>query len=210
MPGATAYVGLTHIAECKQKDAVLVSAASGAVGSVVVQIARSMDCHIVASAGSAEKCDYVVSELGADAAIDYRTESVHVRVRELFPDGIDVDFENVGGSILEAAIWNMADFGRIALCGVVSDLNATPQTLSAGPRGIGNLIRRRVRMQGFIVTDYPELMRDWVQLGARWLKEGKIGYRESVAEGIENAPQAFIGMLKGENFGKQIVRIADD
>ena len=210
MPGATAYVGLTHVAECREKEAVLVSAASGAVGSVVVQIAKNMDCYVVGSAGSDDKCDWVTGELGADASINYRTSSVHQRVRELFPDGIDVDFENVGGEMLEAAIWNVADNARIALCGVISDLNQTLDSMPAGPRGIGNLIRHRARMQGFIVTDHPDLMREWVEVGARWLKKGKLKYRESIAEGIENAPAAFIGMLKGENFGKQIVRLDDD
>ena len=211
MPGATAYVGLTHIAECKDGESVLVSAASGAVGSVVVQIAKNMGCYVVGSAGSDQKCAYLTDQLGIDAAINYKTEkSLHGRVRELFPKGIDVYFENVGGEILEAAIWNLAFNARIALCGMISDYNATPESLPPGPRGLAMLVGRSARMQGFIVTNYPELMRDWIQLGARWLSEEKLKYRESIAEGIENAPSAFIGMLKGENFGKQIVRLDDD
>lgn len=211
MPGATAYVGLTHIAECKEKDAVMVSAASGAVGSVVVQIARTMDCYVVGSAGSDDKCAWLTDELGIDAAINYKkVPSVHQRVRELFPKGIDVVFENVGGDIFEAAIWNLAFNARIALCGMIADYNAPPEEMPAGPRGLAMLIGRSARMQGFIVANYPELMRDWVQLGARWLAEGKLAYRETVVEGIESAPDAFIGMLKGDNFGKQIVRLGDD
>ncbi|MEO0997691.1 MAG: zinc-binding dehydrogenase, partial [Pseudomonadota bacterium] len=136
--------------------------------------------------------------------------SVHKRVRELFPKGIDVVFENVGGDIFEASIWNLAFNARIALCGMIADYNAPPEEMPPGPRGLAMLIGRSARMQGFIVANYPELMRDWVQLGARWLGEGKLSYRETVVEGIENAPDAFIGMLKGDNFGKQIVRLGDD
>lgn len=211
MPGATAYVGLTHIAECKNKESVLVSAASGAVGSVVVQIAKTMECYVVGSAGTDDKCAYLVDELGIDAAINYKKQQpLHGSVRELFPGGIDVYFENVGGEILEAALWNLGFNARIALCGMIADYNETPESLPPGPRGLAILIGRSARMQGFIVSNYPELMRDWVQLGARWLGEGKLKYRESIAEGVENVPAAFIGMLKGENFGKQIVRLDDD
>lgn len=210
MPGATAYVGLTEIAECKDGEAVLVSAASGAVGSVVVQIAKNMECYVVGSAGSDAKCDFV-RELGADQAINYKTSPSLVKsVREAFPAGIDVYFENVGGAMLEAAIMNLAFNARIALCGMIADYNVEPDKMPPGPRGMTMLIGRSARMQGFIVSNYPELMRDWIQLGARWLKEGKLQYRETVADGIESAPAAFIGMLKGENVGKQIVRLDDD
>lgn len=210
MPGATAYVGLTEIAECKEGEAVLVSAASGAVGTVVVQIAKNMECYVVGSAGSDAKCDYVKS-LGADQVINYKTtESIHKSVADAFPAGIDVYFENVGGAMLEAAIWNLAFKARIALCGLIADYNVKPSEMQPGPRGLANMIGRSARMQGFIVSNYPSLASDWVQLGSRWLAEGKLQYRETVAEGIEKAPEAFIGMLKGENFGKQIVRLDDD
>ncbi len=211
MPGATAYVGLSHIAECRDGEAVMVSAASGAVGSVVVQIAKNMDCHVVGSAGSDEKCAWVQAELGADAVINYKkTKQLIPALREQFPSGIDVYFDNVGGSMLEAVLFNLAQDARIALCGMIADYNTAPADMPPGPRGMMQLIGRGARMQGFIVAQYPGLMRDWVQLGARWLAEGKLKYRESVAEGIESAPTAFIGMLKGENFGKQIVRIGPD
>lgn len=211
MPGATAYVGLVHIGDCKEGEKVLVSAASGAVGSVVGQIAKNMDCHVVGSAGSDEKVAWLTDELGYDEAFNYKTVgSIHKEVRRLFPEGIDVYFENVGGEMLEAAIWNMAQFGRIPLCGMIANYNAKPEDMPPGPRGMTNLIGRSVRMQGFIVTNYPEQNRKWVELGARWLAEDKLKYRESVAEGIENAPAAFIGMLKGENFGKQIVQLDEE
>ncbi len=210
MPGATAYVGLTEISNLKDRESVMISAASGAVGSVAVQIAKNMDCHVVGSAGSDAKCDWV-KELGADATINYKTEDSLVKaIRAAFPKGVDVYFENVGGAMLEAVIMNLAFKARIALCGLISDYNQKPGELSPGPRGMANLIATSARMQGFIVSNYPHQMRDWVQLGSQWLTEGKLVARESVVEGIANAPAAFIGMLKGENFGKQIVRIADD
>lgn len=210
MPGATAYVGLTEISNLKDRESVMISAASGAVGSVAVQIAKNMDCHVVGSAGSDAKCDWV-KELGADATINYKTEDSLVKaIRTAFPKGVDVYFENVGGAMLEAVIMNLAFKARIALCGLISDYNQKPGELSPGPRGMANLIATSARMQGFIVSNYPHQMRDWVQLGSQWLTEGKLVARESVVEGIANAPAAFIGMLKGENFGKQIVRIADD
>lgn len=211
MPGATAYIGMNEIANCKDGESVLVSAASGAVGSVAVQIARNMDCHVVGSAGSDAKCDWLRNDLGVDVAINYKTEpSLAAAVHKAFPKGIDVYFENVGGEILEAAIWNLAFNARIALCGMITEYNKSADELAPGPRGLAMLVGRSARMQGFIVSNYPQQIRDWVQLGARWLKEDKIQYRESVAEGIENAPSAFIGMLKGENFGKQIVRLDED
>ncbi len=210
MPGATAYIGLTEVANLKDREAVMVSAASGAVGSVAVQIAKNMDCYVAGSAGSDAKCAWV-KELGADVAINYKTESsLPGALRQAFPKGIDVYFENVGGAMLEAVIFNLALNARIALCGMINDYNQTPETMLPGPRGLFNLIGTSSRMQGFIVTNYPEQMRDWMQLGAQWLKEDKLVARESVAEGIQNAPAAFIGLLKGENFGKQIVRLGAD
>jgi NADPH-dependent curcumin reductase CurA len=209
MPGATAYVGLKVVGECKEGDNVFVSAASGAVGSVVGQIARNMNCRVVGSAGSDAKVSWLTDELGYDEAFNYKTVgSVHEAVREAFPKGIDVNFENVGGELLEAALWNMAPFGRIALCGMIADYNRPPDEMPPGPRGMVLLIGRSIKMQGFIVSNFPDATREWGELAGRWLSEGKLTYRESVADGIENAPAAFIGMLKGENFGKQIVRVA--
>jgi NADPH-dependent curcumin reductase CurA len=210
MPGMTAYVGLKGVAELKEGEQLFVSAASGAVGQVVGQIGKNMGCHVAGSAGSDDKIAYLKDELGFDAAINYKTDDVYKAVRAANPKGIDVYFENVGGPVLEAVINNLNFNARVALCGLISAYNATLDDLPPGPRNMAVLVGRSVRMQGFIVSNYPELCKEWVQLGAGWLKEGKLKYRESVAKGIENAPQAFIDMLKGKNFGKQVVKLGDD
>lgn len=208
MPGMTAYAGLVDVANLQAGETVFVSAASGAVGSVVGQIAKIMGCEVVGCAGSDEKVDFLVNELGFDRAFNYKTcGSIAKKIAELCPKGIDVNFENVGGEIMEAALWNMRDFGRIALCGMISNYNDTD--MAPGPRGMGIIIQRRLKMQGFIVFDNPARNMEFVQKAVGWLKEGKLKYRETVTEGLENAPAAFIGLLKGENFGKQIVKIAD-
>ena len=220
MPGMTAYVGLLGVGEVKEGDSVFVSAASGAVGSVVGQIAGILGCRVAGSAGSDDKIAYLTGELGFDAGLNYKTlevrpsgapvESAFDAVREAAGGGIDVLFENVGGPIFEAAIWNMKPGGRIALCGMIADYDTPPEDQPPGPRGLAVLIGRGIKMQGFIVFNYPDLCREWVVKGARWLKEGRLKYRETVAEGLENAPAAFIGMMRGENFGKQIVKLADE
>ena len=186
------------------------SAASGAVGSVVGQIAKNIGCRVVGSAGSDDKVAWLVDELGFDDAFNYKTvDSVHARMRQAFPKGIDVNFENVGGEIFEAAIWNMAPFGRIALCGMIANYNDKPEETPPGPRGMTALIGRNVKMQGFIVSNYAADAPKWDAMARAWLTEGKLKYRESIAEGIDSAPDAFVGMLKGQNFGKQIVKIAE-
>ena len=206
MPGMTAYVGLIEVAQAKAGDNVFVSAASGAVGSVVGQIAKIKGCRVAGSAGADEKVELLKSEFGYDTAFNYKTvESVAASVRDASPDGIDVLFENVGGEIFEAALWHMRDYGRIALCGMISSYN--DENPPPGPRGMMLMIARRLRMQGFIVTDYPEACEAYVAKAIGWMAEGKLNYRETVAEGVENAPQAFIGLLKGGNIGKQIVQI---
>ncbi len=210
MPGMTAYVGLKGVAELKEGEQLFVSAASGAVGQVVGQIGKNMGCHVAGSAGSDDKIAYLKDELGFDAAFNYKTENVHKAVRAANPNGIDVYFENVGGPVLEAVINNLNFNSRVALCGLISSYNATLEDLPPGPRNMAVLVGRSVKLQGFIVFNYPELCKEWVQVGAGWLKEGKLKYRESVAEGVENAPQAFIDVLKGNNFGKQVVKLADD
>lgn len=208
MPGMTAYVGLMNIAEAKPGETVFVTAASGAVGSVVGQLAKIHGCRVVGSAGSDEKVALLKQEFGYDAALNYRNSELLVRdVKKLCPDGIDVGFENVGGDIFEAVLWNMRDFGRIALCGMISSYNdKEPQP---GPRGMTVIIGRRLKIHGFIVSDHPDACQEYVTKATGWVKEGKLIYRESVAEGVENAPQAFIDMLKGGNIGKQIVQLAD-
>ncbi|VAW05896.1 Putative oxidoreductase YncB [hydrothermal vent metagenome] len=207
MPGMTAYAGLVDVANVQAGETVFVSAASGAVGSVVGQIAKIMGCEVVGCAGSDDKVDFLVNELGFDRAFNYKTcGSIAKKIAELCPRGIDVNFENVGGEIMEAALWNMRDFGRIALCGMISNYNDTD--MAPGPRGMGIIIQRRLKIQGFIVFDNPKGNMEFVRKAMGWLAEGKLKYRETVTEGLENAPAAFIGMLKGENFGKQIVKIS--
>ncbi len=208
MPGMTAYVGLMKIAEAKAGEHVFVSAASGAVGSVVGQLARIHGCRVAGSAGSDQKVALLKEEFGYDAAFNYKTSnSLAASVKDACPDGVDVLFENVGGEILEAVLWNMRDYGRIAVCGMIADYNEEePQP---GPRGMMLMIGRRLSMRGFIVTDHPESCEEYVSKAIGWISDGKLKYRETVVEGIENAAQAFIDMLKGGNTGKQIVQLSE-
>ena len=208
MPGMTAYVGLMKIAKAKPRDNVFVSAASGAVGSVVGQLAKIHGCQVAGSAGSDEKVALLSDEFGYDGAFNYRTsKDLSASLREVSPKGIDVLFENVGGELFEAALWHMRDFGRVALCGMISNYNdEEPQP---GPRGMAIIIGRRLTIRGFIVTDKPKACEEYVVKAIQWLEEGKLKYRETIVEGVENAPQAFIDLLKGRNTGKQIVRLSD-
>ncbi|MCJ9428906.1 NADP-dependent oxidoreductase [Kordiimonas marina] len=211
MPGMTAYVGLKGVADLKEGDNLFVSAASGAVGQVVGQIGKNMGCHVAGSAGDDAKVAYLKDELGFDAAFNYKTsDNLFRAVKEANPNGIDVYFENVGGPILEAVIASLNFNSRVALCGMIANYNATLDDMPPGPRNLALLVGRSVKMQGFIVSNYPDLCKEWIGVGAGWIKEGKLKYRESVADGIENAPQAFIDMMSGKNFGKQVVKLADD
>ena len=208
MPGMTAYVGLMKIAQAKAGEHVFVTAASGAVGSVVGQLARIHGCRVAGSAGSDQKVALLKEEFGYNAAFNYKTSnSLTASVKDACPDGVDVLFENVGGEILEAVLWNMRDYGRIAVCGMIADYNEEePQP---GPRGMMLMIGRRLTMRGFIVTDHPETCEEYVGKAIGWISDGKLKYRETVVEGIENAAQAFIDMLKGGNTGKQIVQLSE-
>ncbi|MEM8547879.1 MAG: NADP-dependent oxidoreductase [Pseudomonadota bacterium] len=211
MPGQTAYVGLMEVAKLRPGETVFISAAAGAVGSVAGQIARQLGCYVVGSAGSDDKVTLLTEAFGYDAGFNYKTVGApHEALAKHFPRGIDVVFENVGGPVFEAAIWNIALHGRIALCGMIADYNATRADMPAGPRGMTTLIGRNATLQGFIVSNYPAAARKWDVLCRRWLAEGKLNYQETVSEGLTSAPAAFIGMLKGENRGKQIVRIKPD
>jgi NADPH-dependent curcumin reductase CurA len=208
MPGLTAYVGLHVIGKVRPGEVVFVSAASGAVGSVVGQLARLHGCTVTGCAGSDKKVALLTSKFGYDAGFNYRaSESLPASIREICPDGIDVDFENVGGAIFEAALWNMRQSGRIVLCGMIANYN--DEEPEPGPRGMANVIRNRLTIQGFIVTDHQDLGKEYFRKASQWLAEGKLQTEETVVDGIENAPTAFIGMLKGKNVGKQIVRLAD-
>jgi NADPH-dependent curcumin reductase CurA len=205
MPGLTAYVGLLDVAGLSEGDIVFVSAAAGAVGSLVGQIAKLRGSRVVGSAGSAEKVAFLTDELGFDAAFNYKDGDVHSLLGQSAPDGIDVYFDNVGGEHLEAAIFAMHDFGRIALCGAISMYNAT--TPPAAPRNLALSVSRRLTLRGFIVTDHAKRFPDFVREVGGWLSEGKVRYRETVVEGLENAPGAFIGLLRGENLGKMVVKL---
>ena len=208
MPGFTGWVGLTDIAEHVASDTVYVSAAAGAVGSMVGQLAKLRGSDlVVGSAGSQEKLDWVTGELGFDAAFDYHGADLHRELAAAFPDGIDVYFDNVGGSHLEAAIGQMREFGRIALCGAVEQYNAT--SMPAGPRNLSLAIGRRLKLQGFIVMDHFDRFGAFVEEVGGHVAEGRITYRETVRDGLEAAPEAFIGLLEGDNIGKMVVRLAD-
>jgi len=209
MPGMTAYIGLFTIARAQPGDTVFVSAASGAVGSVVGQLASIHGCHVAGCAGSDDKVALLTEEFGYDAAFNYRSsDSLTASIREVCPRGVDVDFENVGGDIFEAVLWSMRDFGRIALCGMIANYN--DEQLQPGPRGMMSIIGRRLTIKGFVVTDHPEICKEYVVKASGWIAEGKLKYKETIADGIENAPAAFINLLKGGNVGKQIVRLAQD
>jgi NADPH-dependent curcumin reductase CurA len=207
MPGVTAWVGLTQIIAPKAGETVLVSAASGAVGSALGQLAKARGCRVVGIAGGPDKCAYVVDELGFDACVDHRAHpdvaSLSTALKQAAPGGIDGNFENVGGTVLDAAMVNMNDFGRIALCGMISGYNDEPIPL-AQPRLI---LTARLKVQGFIVSEFPGLWPEALkELGER-VAAGELKYRETVAQGLDHAPEAFLGLLKGRNFGKQLVRL---
>jgi hypothetical protein len=206
MPGLTAYAGLLDTAEYREGDVVFVSAAAGAVGSLVGQLAKARGSRVIGSAGSAEKVSYVLDELGFDAAFNYRDGDLTELLAAAAPDGIDVYFDNVGGEQLEAAISNMREHGRIALCGAISIYNATGR--SPGPWNLPLAIGRRLTLRGFIVTDHSRRFRQLVEEVGPMVRDGRIKFRESVVEGLENAPEAFIGLFRGENLGKMLVRLA--
>src|SRR5439155_1045431 len=206
MPGLTAYVGLLDIAGLREGDVVFVSGAAGAVGSLAGQIAKLRGHRVIGSAGSPEKVEYVTGELGFDAAFDYHAGAVADLLHEAAPDGIDVYFDNVGGDHLEAAIGALNRHGRVAMCGAISQYNAPGAR--TGPRNLGLAIGKRLTLRGFIVGDHRHLMGDFVREVGTWLSEGRIRHRDTVVEGLENAPAAFIGLLRGDNVGKMLVRVA--
>jgi len=205
MPGVTAWVGLLDICRPKEGETVAVSAASGAVGSVVGQIARLKGCRAVGIAGGKAKCDYVVKELGFDACVDYKASSFNDDLKTAAPKGVDCYFENVGGEILDALLRRMNPFSRIAVCGLISQYNLTEPY---GVKTFQSILTNRIKVQGFIVSDRLELWAKALPELAAWVAEGKIKYRESVVEGLENAPRGLIALLQGGNFGKQLVKLA--
>lgn len=208
MPGMTAYFGLLHVGQPQPGETVVVSAASGAVGGIVGQIAKIMGCRVVGVAGSPEKCAYVVDELGFDACINYKTDDLDAGFAEHCPGGIDVYFENVGGKVYDAVTRNVALGARIAVCGGIAEYNLTEPELV--PRNNRFFITMRARMQGFLVYDFHHLWPTALPRMAGWIADGKLKYREDWVEGFENAPDAFVRLFQGENFGKLLVRVAPD
>ncbi len=205
MPGQTAWVGLTGIGEPKEGETVFVSAASGAVGSTVGQIARQLGCRVVGSAGSDDKVAYVVEELGFDDAFNYRTEKdLHTALTRLCPDGIDINYENIGGPVSDAVFKHLNTHARMIVCGLISRYE-TGQMASGPP--LMPVLVKSIKIQGFIVSNYPELCGEWKRVGANWLRQGKLKYRESIVDGLENAPAALMDVLAGRNFGKHLVRV---
>ncbi len=206
MTGLTAFAGLTRVAKITPGDVVFVSGAAGAVGSAVGQIAKNLGAsRVIGSAGSDEKVSWLVDELGFDAAFNYKDGTVSSQLREAAPDGIDVYFDNVGGDHLEAAIGSLRLGGRIAVCGMISVYNDTEP--APGPRNLARLIQTRGSITGFLVGDHWDLAGEYAQKAAGWIGEGRLASRETFEDGIENAVEAFLGVLKGANTGKMLVRL---
>jgi NADPH-dependent curcumin reductase CurA len=207
MPGVTAWYGLVKIIEPKAGQTIVVSAASGAVGGVVGQLAKVRGCRAVGIAGGQEKCDFVTRELGFDACIDYKqhkdAKSLAAALKEAAPDGVDGYFENVGGLCLDAVMLRANAFSRVALCGMIAGYNGEPIPM-AQPQ---LLLTNRMRLEGFIVSEHMEVWPEALKELGTLVATGKLKYRESVAQGIESAPEAFLGLLKGRNFGKQLVKL---
>lgn len=209
MPGLTAYIGLEDIGKPEPGQTVFVSGAAGAVGSAACQLAMAKGCRVVGSAGSEEKVDGLQNEAGVDVALNYKTVgNLQTALLEACPDGIDIYFDNVGGDHLEAALTGMNDFGRIIGCGSISTYNATAP--EPGPRNLFHMIGKRLLWKGFIVSDHVDRFPAFAQHMGRLIAQGKLVWRETVHEGIENAPQAFMGLFSGGNVGKMIVRLAPD
>jgi len=212
MPGMTAYTGLSEIGRPQVGETLVVSAASGAVGSVVGQIAKIKGARAVGIAGGPDKCRYVVDELGFDACVDHRAPDVSARLKAVCPSGIDVYFENVGGAVFEAVFPLLNNFARIPVCGQIATYNATEMPVgslrsSALTRAI---LTKRLTFRGFIVSDFAARHGDFLRDMSGWVRDGKVKYKEFVTEGLESAPGAFMGLLKGANFGKQLVRVGPD
>ncbi|WP_417388556.1 NADP-dependent oxidoreductase [Gimesia sp.] len=208
MTGMTAYTGLLKIGELQEGDRVFVSAASGAVGSTVCQIAKLHGCFVVGSAGSKQKIDWLKEKAGIDAAFNYKdTGDVSARLKELSPDGIDLYYDNVGGDHLQAALDNLNNFGRIVSCGMISRYN--DQTPQPGPDNLFKVITKRLRMQGFIVRDHDDIQDEFQKRMTEWIQAGKMHWEETVTTGLEKTPQAFIDLFHGSKMGKAIVKVRE-
>ncbi len=203
MPGMTAWYGLNQIIQPKAGQTIAVSAASGAVGSVVGQLAKLKGCRVIGIAGGKQKCDFVVKELGFDACIDYKGGNLFKDVKAAAPDGIDGLFENVGGVVMDATLARMNPFGRIALCGLISGYDGNPMPI----HNLHAVLSMRLLMQGFIVSEHMEFWPQGLTELGQLVAEGKLKYRETVSDGLASAPEAFMGLLRGKNFGKQLVKL---
>jgi NADPH-dependent curcumin reductase CurA len=203
MPGVTAWYGLNRIIAPQAGQTVVVSAASGAVGSIVGQLAKQAGCRAVGIAGGADKCRYVVETLGFDACVDYKAGNLYQDLKAATPDGVDGYFENVGGDVLDATLARMNAFGRIALCGMIAGYDGNPLPL----KHPALLLTQRLLAQGFIVSEHMDVWPEALKQLGGLVAQKKLHYRESIAQGIERAPDAFIGLLKGQNFGKQLVKL---
>ena len=212
MPGMTGYTGLLNIGQPKTGETLVVAAASGAVGSVVGQIAKIKGCRAIGIAGGERKCRYVKDELGFDDCLDHRQPDLPERLKTACPKGVDIYFENVGGAIFDAVLPLLNNFARIPVCGLIAHYNAAE--LPAGPNRVPELMLailvKRLTFRGFIVWDFAAQFPDFLRDTSGWLREGRVKYREDITDGLENAPRELIGLLKGENFGKKIIRVCPD
>lgn len=209
MPGLTAYFGLLHIGQPKEGETVVISGASGAVGTIVGQIAKLKGCRVVGIAGSAEKCEFLTNELGFDAAINYKTTAnLFEALKDACPNGVDIYFDNVGGSVTDNVMKLINFQSRIIICGQISQYNLDKPEM--GPRVMDKLLKTSSLMKGFIVSDFAEHNKEGLVNLTKWVQEGKITYRENIVEGFENTIDAFLGLFRGENIGKQLVKVADE
>jgi NADPH-dependent curcumin reductase CurA len=207
IPGLTAYFGLLDICRPQPGETVVVSGAAGAVGSLVGQIAKIKRCRVIGIAGSDEKIQYITHDLGFDGGFNYKENSDYsARLKELCPNGVDIYFDNVGGPITDAVIRHINTKARISICGQISQYNSDEPEM--GPRWLGQLVTKQAKVEGFLVFQFADRYEEGLRHLSAWLREGRLKYREEIAEGLGNAPKAFIGMLRGENIGKQLVKVA--
>ena len=205
MPGLTAYAGLIDLGEPKEGDVLVVSSATGGVGSMVGQIGKVKGCHVVGIAGSAEKCKWAVENAGFDVCLNYREEDLPSALDKSCPDGVDIYFDNVGGNILETVMERLSLSARVVLCGLMAQYNLEERLPGTNP---SNIIRSRATVRGMVVYDHFHKQKDFVEDVLNWLDDGLITYREDVTEGIENSPESFCRLMKGQNFGKTIIKVA--
>ena len=204
--GHTAYIGLFRIAKIKQNQTILVSSAAGSVGSTVCQIAKILGCKVIASTGSDEKVEWLKKEIGVDHAFNYKKiDNLVLHFKDICPEGFDIYFDNVGGDFLEAAIFRMKNFGRIVICGRISQMNATSP--GEGLKNMAHVLVKRLTIKGFLIFDHYDDYKDFENDMSNWVINKEIKWRETIVEGIENSPQAFLDLLNGKNIGKMIVKI---